>query len=230
MADTSPARAGAPRAPADRTAGDPGAADRQLTTQGRERKQQLIDCAAQLFTERGYAETRIKDIVDAAGVAKGLFYWYFENKEALFAEVAADIRLRLRKHQGAAIDPDADALRQIRQGAEASLRFMAENAHFFSLLEVETGASTEQSRRKGTAQHISDVRAIIVRGQSEGVIVDEDPDLLALGVVGPVGWYSHYHRSGRTSASIDDLARFVARTIVRSLAADQADADAALAD
>jgi AcrR family transcriptional regulator len=200
------------------TPDDPAA--RQLTTQGRERKQQLVECAAQLFAERGFDETRIKDIVDAAGVAKGLFYWYFENKEALFAEVAADIRLRLRKHQAAAIDPDADALRQIRQGAEASVQFMAEHAHFFSLLEVETGAVTQESRREGTAQHIRDVRRMIVRGQADGVILDEDPDLLALGVVGTVGYYSHYHRTGRTSVPIEDLARFVGRAVVRALAAD----------
>lgn len=210
------------------TAVPPAEADRQLTTQGRERKQQLVDCAAQLFAERGFAETRIKDIVDAAGVAKGLFYWYFENKEALFAEVAADIRLRLRKHQAAAVDPAAEPLRQIRQGAQASVHFMAENAHFFSLLEVETGAVTEASRREGTAQHIRDVRGIIVRGQEQGSIVDEDPELLALGVVGTVGYYSHYHRTGRANTGIEELSRFVARSVVRTLATDAASADVAL--
>lgn len=203
-------------------------ADRQLTAQGKERKRQLVACAAALFAERGYAETRIKDIVDAAGVAKGLFYWYFENKEALFAEVAADIRLRLRKHQADAIDPDADALRQIRQGTESSVRFMADNAHFFSLLEVENGAVTEASRRKGTTQHIRDVKALIVAGQAEGTIVDEDPVLLALGVVGAVGYYSHYHRTGRLSVPIDELAAYVAGSVVRTLAADSELARAAL--
>ena len=48
-------------------------ADRRLTAQGMERKQQLLDRAAELFAERGYAETRVIDIVRAAGVAKGLF-------------------------------------------------------------------------------------------------------------------------------------------------------------
>ena len=185
--------------------------DRQLTAQGRERKQQLVDCAATLFAERGYAETRIKDIVEAAGVAKGLFYWYFENKEALFAEVAADIRLRLRKHQGRAIDPTADPVEQIRSGTEASVRFMAEHAHFFSLLEVENGAVTAESRREGTDQHIGDVRALIIAGQRVGSILDDDPTLLALGVVGAVGYYSHYHRTGRIDVDIDELAAYVAR-------------------
>src|SRR4051794_25835376 len=70
-------------------------AARQLTTQGQERKQQLLDCAAKLFAERGYEDTRIIDIVEAAGVAKGLFYWYFPNKEQLFRELAEEIRWRL---------------------------------------------------------------------------------------------------------------------------------------
>jgi len=210
------------------SAADAGEGSRQLTTQGRERKQQLVDCAAQLFAERGFDETRIKDIVDRAGVAKGLFYWYFDNKEALFAEVAADIRLRLRKHQAAAIDPDAGPLRQIRQGSQASVRFMAENAHFFSLLEAETGAVTQEARRAGTAQHIRDVRGLITRGQEQGAILDENPELLALAVVGTVGYYSHYHRTGRTSVGIDDLAAFVGRTVVRALAADGAAAADAL--
>ena len=80
-------------------------ADRRLTAQGVERKQQLLDRAAELFAERGYAETRVIDIVRAAGVAKGLFYWYFDNKESLFRELAENIRLRLRRQQGASWTP-----------------------------------------------------------------------------------------------------------------------------
>src|SRR5687768_12851847 len=103
--------------------------DRRLTAQGKERKQQLLDRAAELFAERGYAETRVIDIVEAAGVAKGLFYWYFENKEALFRELVENIRLRLRQAQAEAMAGDDDPLTQIRQGAEASVRFMASHAH-----------------------------------------------------------------------------------------------------
>ena len=60
---------------------------RQLTAQGLERKEQLLGASARLFAEQGYAATRIADIVKEAGVAKGLFYWYFENKEALYVAV-----------------------------------------------------------------------------------------------------------------------------------------------
>jgi len=195
--------------------------DRQLTSQGAERKQQLLDAAARLFAEQGYAATRVVDIVDAAGVAKGLFYWYFDNKEALFRELATEIRHRLRRQQAAAMDEDAPALLKLLQGAIASVRFMAENAPFFSLLEVE-GRNVSDVLRQGTEQHLQDVTVLIVEGQSDGTVTDNDPaDLLALAVVGTVGQFSHFHRTGRIDLSLDELSGYVARLVARMLTADE---------
>src|SRR5579872_456267 len=50
-------------------------------------RQQLLDVARQLFTERGYAGTSIEDIIEAAGVARGALYHHFPGKNALFAAV-----------------------------------------------------------------------------------------------------------------------------------------------
>jgi AcrR family transcriptional regulator len=197
------------------------AEERRLTPQGQERKQQLLDCAARLFAERGYDDTRVIDIVREAGVAKGLFYWYFDNKEQLFAELADEIRLRLRRSQGEALDPNADPLTRIRQGAEASVRFMAINAPFFALLEVESvDRQFVDVLRQGTEVHVTDVANLIREGIDAGLIRDEDPFLLARGVVGVVGMYSHFHRTGRSELPIGELASFVGRFVVRTLAAD----------
>lgn len=194
---------------------------RQLTAQGIERKQQLFDAAATLFAEQGYASTRVVDIVDAAGVAKGLFYWYFENKEALFRELAANIRHKLRRTQRTAIDRHAPGLVRIAQGTVASVRFMDEHASYFALLEVE-GRSVADVLRQGTEQHLGDVKALIVAGQADGSITtDDDAELLALAVVGAVGQFSHFHRTGRVDLPLDDLANYVARLVVRILTADE---------
>lgn len=194
---------------------------RQLTAQGIERKQQLLAAAARLFAEQGYASTRVVDIVDAAGVAKGLFYWYFENKEALFRELASDIRHQLRRTQRKAIDWDETALVGIVQGTMASVRFMAEHASFFSLLEIE-GRSVAEELRRGTEQHLRDVKALIVTGQDDGTVTKEDDaELMALAVVGAVGQFSHFHRTGRVDMSLDELAGYVARLVTRILTADE---------
>lgn len=194
---------------------------RRLTDQGRERKQQLLDEAADLFSVRGYADTRVVDICQAAGVAKGLFYWYFENKEALFAELVTSMRLRLRRAQADAMDPSSDPLVRLRQGAEASLRFMAGHAPFFALLEVENrNQAWTELIREGTEVHAQDVAALIREGISLGLVREDDPDLMAYGVVGVVSTYSHFQRTGRLRATPDEVAKTVGRFVVRSLAAD----------
>jgi AcrR family transcriptional regulator len=194
---------------------------RQLTAQGIERKQQLLEAAARLFAEQGYASTRVVDIVDAAGVAKGLFYWYFENKEALFRELAADIRHDLRRTQRRAINWDEPALIRIIKGTMASVRFMAEHSSFFALLEIE-GRSVAEELRRGTEQHLRDVKALIVAGQDDGTVTrEDDAGLMALAVVGAVGQFSHFHRTGRVDLSLDELAAYVARLVARILTADE---------
>lgn len=47
----------------------------------------LIEVATRNFTEHGYAETSIDDIIQQAGVARGALYHHFSGKEALFRAV-----------------------------------------------------------------------------------------------------------------------------------------------
>jgi AcrR family transcriptional regulator len=44
-------------------------------------REQLLDVAMKLFTERGYEETTVDDIVNAAGVSRRTFFRYFETKD-----------------------------------------------------------------------------------------------------------------------------------------------------
>ena len=53
-------------------------------------------------------------------------------------------------------------------------------------------------------------------------MTDDDPaDLLALGVVGAVGQFSHFHRTGRIDLSLDELSSYVARLAARILTSDE---------
>jgi AcrR family transcriptional regulator len=184
--------------------------ERRLTSQGRERKQQLIDAAVGLFAERGYSATRISDICDRAGVAKGLYYWYFPTKHDLFVELVRTMRRRLRQAQAAAMDPSADPLTRLRQGTEASVRFIADNAAYFSFVEVERAdGEMADILREGSDVYLRDVLALVVEAQRDGLIPDTDPTLVALGVVGSVSSFTNAWRNGRTPVDADGLAAFV---------------------
>lgn len=59
-------------------------------------RQKIICAAKQLFFERGYENISVSDIAQAAGVAKGSFYTYFEHKEDIIRAITNefdDIRL-----------------------------------------------------------------------------------------------------------------------------------------
>ena len=197
-----------------------GPGERRLTEQGRERKQQLVDAAMELFADRGYAATRISDICARAGVAKGLFYWYFPTKVDLFNELVRTMRQRLRRAQADAMAAETSALDKIRAGTEASVDFIAGHAHYFALVEVERAdpAVTEALKRTNRVYR-DDVVALIEEAQADGDIADGNPRLLALGVLGAVSSFGSAFRNGQIDLAPDELAPFVGRWVVGALRA-----------
>lgn len=51
----------------------------------------LLDAARDAFETRGYRATTVADIVERAGTARGTFYLYFRNKEAVFYELMREL-------------------------------------------------------------------------------------------------------------------------------------------
>ena len=45
-----------------------------------EKEKKILESAFLLFTEKGFKNTSIQEIVDNAGIAKGTFYLYFKDK------------------------------------------------------------------------------------------------------------------------------------------------------
>lgn len=54
---------------------------------GEKRKQELLKIAYGMFLEKGYENTSVDEIIEAAGIAKGTYYYYFESKEQMLEEV-----------------------------------------------------------------------------------------------------------------------------------------------
>lgn len=52
-----------------------------------DRRQAIIDAALDEFIARGYAATRLDDVAQRAGVAKGTIYLHFKDKQGLFQEL-----------------------------------------------------------------------------------------------------------------------------------------------
>jgi AcrR family transcriptional regulator len=95
----------------------------------RERKKQrtreaIVDAALRLFDERGFEETTIADIAEAADIAPRTFFGYFPSKEdVVFADFPADFdalaeRLRGRDEDETAIDALRAFIAEVLEQAE----------------------------------------------------------------------------------------------------------------
>lgn len=75
-----------------------------------ERYTEFLDVAQRLFYQKGYDQTSVQEIIQAMGVAKGLFYYYFSSKadllDALIERMAAQVVTTL---QPLVDDPALDA-------------------------------------------------------------------------------------------------------------------------
>lgn len=56
-----------------------------------QRRKQILECAKKLFASRGYYQTQISDIQQAAGVARGTIYQYFKNKDDIFETILENL-------------------------------------------------------------------------------------------------------------------------------------------
>jgi len=62
------------------------------------RRAQILATALRVFSEKGFHQTSITDVVKAAGVARGTFYLYFDSKAAIFHELLDELMTHLRSN------------------------------------------------------------------------------------------------------------------------------------
>ncbi|MCG8347745.1 MAG: TetR/AcrR family transcriptional regulator [Chloroflexales bacterium] len=82
------------------------------------RRSHILDAATMVFAEQGFHRTKIRDVAQAAGVADGTIYNYFENKTALLLGILDRINESDRRDRDFAQLGDVD----IRQFFRAYFR------------------------------------------------------------------------------------------------------------
>lgn len=70
------------------------------------RRAQLLDAAAHLFSERGFHATSMRDIAKAVGMLSGSIYYHFESKEEMLLAVYEEGKRRIADEVDAAVAKD----------------------------------------------------------------------------------------------------------------------------
>ena len=87
-----------------------------------ERRAQVLLHAKRIFARKGYHRTNVADIIARAGIARGTFYLYFQNKRDLFEELLQQVvselqtrilRLKVGPEENNPVDQLRDNLRRV---------------------------------------------------------------------------------------------------------------------
>lgn len=142
----------------------------------------------------GFSDARVTDITQRAATSYGIFYRYFDDKEAVFREVAKAVTAELFEVTAVRDLGDLNAVQKIEAGNRRYLRAYARNARIMSVIE-EAAPYHPYSRdllRGIRAMFVkrneAGLRSLQKQGRADSTI---DAAIAARALGGMIEWYAH---------------------------------------
>jgi AcrR family transcriptional regulator len=107
---------------------------RRVVKPTEQRRSEILEAALHLFSSKGFHDTTMEEVANAAGVAKGTIYLYFQSKEHLLLALKRDFMQGLTD---AVANIVADAIEQLEGGKGTDYRDIIDDI-FDSVVEYHT--------------------------------------------------------------------------------------------
>ncbi len=175
------------------------------------RKQNILTCAKNLFSEKGFYNTQISDIINEARIARGTVYQYFKNKDDIFITLLKNYYEDWLSR--VSLDNESMDLKTItpknyfRHRVKQTLLFLAEDPHLCNIvlrigigLQGDLGEIVKQFEQKINITVMND----LILGIKTGNVKKEvDVELIACLISGSL-LYTAYHYFVHTNETITD--------------------------
>jgi AcrR family transcriptional regulator len=188
------------------------------TEKGGETRRRIIDAARTAFGERGYGATSMNDLIAAAGVTKGGFYFHFPSKRELAVEVIRADQDRMRAEVLAVAGEHERASDQLVAMVRALIPAIETQKGVVGLeqlcAEVRSGGGDDPVLVGPHVAWIATTADLLQRAQAQGDLPPEvDPQLGARFAVGAFmgleGLAADDPNGQRLGMSADEYLRFV---------------------
>ncbi|MGB4439827.1 MAG: TetR/AcrR family transcriptional regulator [Sedimentibacter sp.] len=153
------------------------------TKRGMETLEKISKAAEELFSEKGYYDTGIIDIVSKAGIAQGTFYIYFNDKKSVFVYLIDKLGNELKDSIRTNIKISKDRYDEEYMGIKTFLNFVGNHIGLFKIVwqaqfvDMELFKEYYESFSKGYVKGIK-------KAQADGEMNDIDPVILSYCLIG----------------------------------------------
>ncbi|HLK50324.1 MAG TPA: TolC family protein [Bryobacteraceae bacterium] len=100
----------------------------------------ILDAGRRVFSQKGYAQTAVEDVAEAAQIAKGTLYLYFKSKEELYMAVLAGDLRRMSAEAREEMDRAEGFREKLRAFFRVRLEFAKAHEDFYRIYLAEYGS------------------------------------------------------------------------------------------
>ncbi len=186
------------------------------------RKREILEAALKVFSQKGYHQAQITDIIDEAGVARGTFYLYFESKREIFAtlleQIIEDVRAEIESLP-------TDAANRIPDAMKGNLKrlttLLVNNPNYTRVLLCESVTFDAESDEKITVFYqnlIAYIERALTQGQQMNFVRSGSTNMLAIFILGILKELFFEMILGNTRFTIDEAVEALYQSIVRLVA------------
>lgn len=184
---------------------------RPKNADGQRTRQAILDAALELFADKGYFGTSLRDVATAVGVRESALYNYFKSKEALFdALILAHEHSKTQRLASLAGDgPIGDARALLERLSLGSIEtFLDPREQMLFRLLMSDGIRLARSGRFNLHERLGSgpehMQELMRRLMAEGWLRNGDPKLLWMSFVGPLLLLRHIHAAGGDPGLLKD--------------------------
>lgn len=146
------------------------------------RRQELMDIGFELYMKNGMKGFGIKDVVNHAGVATGLFYYYFKSKENFVDEVLNDFIVKnMELIEEILVSNERSVMQKMKDSLDIFWTFIEKLAPYKNVSSFQTEQHF-QLEQKLFARMQPLIRQVIEEGVKTGIFYT-DNSLLASGFI-----------------------------------------------
>ena len=169
----------------------------------------VLDGAARLFREKGYASTTMRDIATASGMLAGSLYYHFPSKEALLVAVYGEGVAHITSAVASALARDGDAWERLERACAAHLEALLSGSDYAQVVVRVRPDDAPDVAADLTALRDDYERTFAQAINALPISRHADRRTLKLMLLGALNWSQTWYRPGRDSPAV------VARRFVR---------------
>ncbi|HET7772117.1 MAG TPA: TetR/AcrR family transcriptional regulator [Chloroflexota bacterium] len=189
-------------------------------------RERILEAAADVFADKGYAGAAVDDIVRASDTSKGSFYFHFPNKRGIFAALLDHLTARLFARVEAAVGGAGDPIEKLDAALGAALTAFAQRRRLARLLLVEAaglGHAMDEHLMQVHERFIALIQRNLDAAVAAGRIPPLDTRIAATAWMGALNEVVVRWLHGGEPAQLQDVVPTLRQILLRSVGIQEGD-------